>query len=52
MADSSLYIAISMLIASFNITKAQDEDGNDIVPEYVYKSGIARYASVEFINNR
>lgn len=45
MADSSLFIAISMLIASFNIKETQDESGNDVVPEYVYKPGITRYAS-------
>lgn len=40
MADSSLFITIAMLVASFNIAKAQDENGRDIEPDYLYKPGI------------
>lgn len=39
MADSSLFITIAMLVASFNIAKAQDEHGRTIEPEYAYKPG-------------
>lgn len=40
MADSSLFISVVMLVASFNIAKARDENGRDIEPDYVFKPGI------------
>ena len=45
LADSSLFISISMILATLNISKAKDERGNVIEPECVYKPGIVRSVS-------
>lgn len=42
MADSSMFITIVMLVAAFDIAKAQDELGHDIEPVREYKPGIVR----------
>lgn len=47
MADSSMFIAIAMLVATFCIGKAQDEFGRDIEPDHEYKPGIITYGSVK-----
>lgn len=46
MADSSMFITIAMLVATFHIGKAQDEFGRDIEPDHEYKPGIITYGSV------
>ena len=40
MVDSSLWIAIASMIASFDITKAVDEFGNVVEPEIVYDNSV------------
>lgn len=42
-ADSSLFISIAMLVAVFDIKKAKDETGREIVPKYEYSPGAVRY---------
>ncbi|KAJ7153311.1 cytochrome P450 [Mycena filopes] len=39
MAHASLWIAIASVLASFDITKALDEDGGEIEPSYEFDSG-------------
>ncbi|KAJ6549064.1 cytochrome P450 [Mycena vulgaris] len=40
MASASLWIAISCILATFDITKAVGEDGETIEPSYKYSSGL------------
>ena len=42
LADSSLFISISMILATFNIHKAKDEHGNIIEPDCTYQPGVVR----------
>ena len=42
-ADVSLFIAISMILATFDILKAQDEFGRDVVPPVEYIPGVLKY---------
>lgn len=52
LADSSLFIAIAMTVAVFNIKKAKDEAGHDIEPLCEYTPGIIRCVLLPFIDLR
>ena len=39
MARNALWIAIASILATFNISKARDEEGNEIEPADEYTSG-------------
>lgn len=43
LADISLYIAIAMSVAVFDITKSKDELGNEIEPLHEYVPGLIAY---------
>ncbi|TDL20089.1 cytochrome P450 [Rickenella mellea] len=40
LADSSVFLGIAMSLAAFNITKARDERGVEIIPECEFTTGI------------
>ena len=42
MADATVWATIVSLLATFNITKAKDKDGNTIEVEEKYSDGLAR----------
>ena len=42
LADNSLFIAVAMSAAVFNIGKAKDQYGNEIEPVHDYVSGVIR----------
>ena len=37
-----MFIAIAMILATFNISKAKDENGGEIEPDCIYLPGIVR----------
>jgi hypothetical protein len=39
MADAELWIAFATLLVTFNIGRARDNDGKEIIPEGRYNSG-------------
>lgn len=43
--ESSLWIVMTSLIASFDIKKAKDAAGNVIEPEVIFENSVFRYAS-------
>ena len=43
LADASLFMSITLSLATLNITKAKDKFGNVIEPVCDYCSGIIRY---------
>lgn len=45
LADSSLFIAIAMSVAVFDICKSKDKFGNDVEPLHEYVSGLIRFAA-------
>lgn len=45
LADSSLFIAIAMSVAVFDICKLKDKFGNDVEPLHEYVSGLIRFAA-------
>ncbi|KAL4261415.1 cytochrome P450 family protein [Pleurotus pulmonarius] len=40
LAATNVWIAVATMFATVNITKATDEDGNEITPEIVFESGV------------
>jgi hypothetical protein len=48
MALSSIWITVVSILATFDITKAVDENGNVIEPSYDYLSGLIRSAMFFF----
>lgn len=42
LGDASLFVAFSMVLAVFNISKAQDSTGKIIEPEVEYLPGVVR----------
>lgn len=42
LADSSIFIAIAMSLASFNISKARDDSGKEIDPILEFTPGVIR----------
>jgi len=42
-ADASLYIAIVYILATFDISKAQDEHGQDIEPNITFTAGLVNH---------
>lgn len=42
LAESTLFIAIAMTAASFDISKAKDESGQEIEPVHEYTPGLLR----------
>ena len=45
LADSSLFLQIAMTTATFNIRRARDKTGNEIIPVHECLPGIIRYVS-------
>lgn len=41
-ADASMYLVMANLIATMDITKARDENGDEIEPEVVRTGGLVR----------
>jgi hypothetical protein len=48
MALSSIWITVVSILATFDISKAVDENGNVIEPSYDYLSGLIRSAMFFF----
>lgn len=44
MALSSIWITVACMLATFDIEKAVDDEGNVIEPTYEYVSGLIMYA--------
>lgn len=42
MADNFLYISIALLVSTFDISKAKNDEGQEIAPECTYSSGVVR----------
>ena len=42
MADSFLFISIASIVAVFDVRKAKDDNGCDIVPECTFSAGVIR----------
>lgn len=42
LATASIWIAVAIIFTTVNITKAKDEDGNEITPELDFETGITR----------
>lgn len=40
-ADNSIFIAVAMMLGGFNISKATDENGREIIPEVDYDGFIS-----------
>lgn len=47
LADASLFVTVSTILAVFNLSKAVDANGNVITPAFEYTSGTLR--SVQFV---
>ena len=43
LADNTLFIAIAMMLATFDISKAKDESGREIEPDCFYTPGVVRF---------
>ena len=43
-----MFIAIAMILATFNISKAKDENGSEIEPDCTYLPGIVRFVICVF----
>lgn len=41
-AEATMYLVMASLIATMDITKARDENGNEIEPEVVRSGGLVR----------
>ena len=50
MIDSSLWIAVASMIASFDIGKAVDEFGNTIEPEVIYDNSVFTCVSISLLS--
>lgn len=42
LATASIWIAVATIFATVDITKAKDENGNEITPEVDFETGITR----------
>ena len=42
LADNTLFIAIAMMLVTFDISKAKDESGREIEPDCIYTPGVVR----------
>ena len=42
LADNTLFIAIAMMLATLDISKAKDESGREIEPDCIYTPGVVR----------
>lgn len=42
-ADANLFVVIANMIATMNISKAKDNEGQEITPPYAFTSGFVRY---------
>ena len=45
-ADTSLFLAITMLVSVFNISKVKDSTGYETDPDVQYTAGVIRYLFV------
>ena len=43
LGDLSLFLAFSMILSTFEITKAKDEDGNEVETKFEFAPGVVRY---------
>lgn len=52
LVESSVWLLIASLLATFKISKAVDEHGNVVEPEVKYENPIFRYESLLSLVNR
>lgn len=45
LGENSLWIVAVSILAAFDITKVVDENGQEIMPDLEYATGVTRYAS-------
>ena len=46
MAESTLFIAIAMIAATFDIAKEKDEFGKEVEPAVEYTAGVVRWVNL------